>query len=238
MTDKKIIFMGTPPIARTMLERLVQEGYQIVLVVTQPDKRAGRKRELTMSAVKEYALSEGLPLFQPQDIKTDHGLILETDADLIVTCAYGQFVPQDVLDYPRFGAVNLHASLLPKLRGGAPVHKAIINGDTVTGMSMMRMVKRMDAGAVMAQCKVTIDPDDTAGILFDKLAKAGADLMAEQLPLLLAGKAVFVEQDEDKATFAYTISREEERLDLHQPLDKVYNQARGLIPFSGRLCRT
>lgn len=231
MTDKKIIFMGTPPIARTMLERLVQEGYQIVLVVTQPDKRAGRKRELTMSAVKEYALSEGLPLFQPQDIKTDHGLILETDADLIVTCAYGQFVPQDVLDYPRFGAVNLHASLLPKLRGGAPVHKAIINGDTVTGMSMMRMVKRMDAGAVMAQCKVTIDPDDTAGILFDKLARAGADLMAEQLPLLLAGKAVFVEQDEDKATFAYTISREEERLDLHQPLDKVYNQARGLIPF-------
>ena len=231
MKKEKIIFMGTPPIARTMLERLTEADYDVVLVVTQPDCKSGRKQLLTMSAVKEYALSKGLALFQPEDIKSDHAKIMETDADLIVTCAYGQFVPEQVLTHPRFGAVNLHASLLPKLRGGAPVHKAIINGDAETGMSMMRMVRRMDAGAVMAQCHVPISETDTAGTLFDKLAVAGGDLLIEQLPSLFDGSAVFVEQDESQATFAYTITPQEERIDLSRPLSQVYDQARGLIPF-------
>ncbi len=231
MKKEKIIFMGTPPIARTILQRLVEEGYDVVLVVTQPDRKSGRKQQLTMSAVKEFALDHGLSLFQPQNIKTEYAQMMSVDADLIVTCAYGQFIPEELLNHPRFGAINLHASLLPKLRGGAPVHKAIIEGNPETGMSIMRMVKQMDAGAVMAQCRVTIDEKDTAGTLFDKLAIAGADLLIEQLPSLFAGTAVFTEQDESKATFAYTITPQEEKIDLTKPLQTVYNQARGLIPF-------
>ncbi len=231
MEKEKIIFMGTPPIAKTILERLVEEGYEITLVVTQPDRKSGRKQQLTMSAVKSYALEKGLSLFQPQNIKQEYMQIMNVDADLIVTCAYGQFVPDPLLRHPRFGAINLHASLLPKLRGGAPVHKAIIQGDAVTGMTMMRMEKRMDAGAIMAQCSVMIDEKDTAGTLFDKLAVAGADLLITHLPSVFDGTAVFIEQDEAQATFAYTITPEEEKIDLNQDIRDVYNHARGLIPF-------
>lgn len=231
MEQKKIIFMGTPPIAQTMLERLVKDGYAIISVVTQPDRKAGRRQEVVMPPVKEYALTQGLPVYQPEDIRCAYEPLLQLDADLIVTCAYGQFIPQILLEKPRFGAINLHASLLPKLRGGAPVHKAIINGDTQSGMSIMRMVRKMDAGAVMAQCRVAIEETDTAGTLFDKLAVAGAELLSESLPHIFDGSAVFVEQNEAEATFAYTIRREEEKIDFSQPLDVVYNHARGLIPF-------
>lgn len=231
MKKEKIIFMGTPPIAQTILRRLVEEEYDIVLAVTQPDRKSGRKQKITMSAVKEYALLQDIPLFQPQNIKSEYKEIMGIDADLIVTCAYGQFVPEELLEMPKYGAINLHASLLPKLRGGAPVHKAIIEGDKESGMSIMRMVKKMDAGAVMAQCRVKIAEDDTAGSLFEKLAAAGAALLIEQLPSIFDGSAVFHEQDEAQATFAYTITPQEEKIDLQRPLQEVYNQARGLIPF-------
>ena len=147
-----------------------------------------------------------------------------------MTCAYGQFVPQALLDHPRFGAVNLHASLLPKLRGAAPIQRAIMRGDKECGMSVMRMVKKMDAGAVMAQRALRIEEEDTSGTLFEKLAVLGADLMASSLPLIFAGEADFVEQDEEQVSFAPAITPQEERLDLCKGLDAVYDQARALIP--------
>ena len=230
MMKEKILFMGTPPIARTMLERLVSEGYEIVGVLTQPDRRVGRKKQLQCSAVKEYALQQGLPIWQPARIRDDHEELLKVEMDLIVTCAYGQFVPQALLDHPRFGAVNLHASLLPKLRGAAPIQRAIMRGDKECGMSVMRMVKKMDAGAVMAQRALRIEEEDTSGTLFEKLAVLGADLMASSLPLIFAGEADFVEQDEEQVSFAPAITPQEERLDLCKGLDAVYDQARALIP--------
>lgn len=222
--------MGTPNIAVSMLKRILADGYEVIGVVTQPDKKVGRKQIVQMPPVKEVALQEGIPVFQPYKIAQDYEEILALEVDLIVTCAYGQFIPQRVLEAPTYGSINVHASLLPKLRGGAPIHKAIINGDQETGISIMRMVKKMDAGAVMAQCVVAIDEDETNGTLYDKLAIAGADLLSQSIPKLIDGTAQFIEQDEDKATFAYTISKEEEHVDFTKPLQQVYDHIRGLIP--------
>lgn len=227
----KILFMGTPDIAVSMLKQILADGYDVIGVVTQPDKKAGRKQEVKMSEVKQCALQHNIPVYQPVRIKDDYKDLMMLGADLIVTCAYGQFIPSELLEAPTYGSINVHASLLPKLRGGAPIHKAIIYGEKETGMSIMRMVKAMDAGAVMAQCKVRIEETDTAGSLYDKLAEAGAKLLSESIVKIKEGKAVFVEQEEEKATFAYTISKEEEFVSFDRDISKVYDQIRGLIPF-------
>lgn len=225
-----ILFMGTPDIAVSMLNQLIQDGYHILGVVTQPDKKVGRKQMIQMSSVKKKAIEHNIPVYQPIKIRDDYQELMELPIDLIVTCAYGQFVPQELLDYPTYGSINVHASLLPKLRGGAPIHKAIINGDKITGMSIMRMVKKMDAGDVMAQCSVDIEDSDTTGILYDKLAEAGARLLSDSVPKILDGTAVFLKQKEADATFAYTISKEEEHIDFHKDVKAVYNHIRGLLP--------
>lgn len=230
MEKIKILFMGTPAIAVTMLQRLVDDGYDVIGVVTQPDKKVGRKQELRMSEVKQFAMKHEIVVYQPIAIKDSIDEIVALSADLIVTCAYGQFIPSQILDAPTYGSINVHASLLPKLRGGAPIHKAIINGDKVSGMSIMRMVKKMDAGAVMAQCEVKIEDDDTTGTLYDKLAIAGAQLLSESIPKIVDGSAVFIEQKEEEATFAYTITKEEEFVSFHRDVKQVYNHIRGLIP--------
>ena len=227
----KILFMGTPDIAVSMLKQILADGYDVIGVVTQPDKKAGRKQELKMSEVKQCALQHNIPVYQPVRIKDDYKDLMMLGADLIITCAYGQFIPSELLEAPTYGSINVHASLLPKLRGGAPIHKAIIYGEKETGMSIMRMVKAMDAGAVMAQCKVRIEETDTAGSLYDKLAEAGAKLLSESIVKIKEGKAVFVEQQEEKATFAYTISKEEEFISFDRDISKVYDHIRGLIPF-------
>ena len=227
----KILFMGTPDIAVSMLKQILADGYDVIGVVTQPDKKAGRKQELKMSEVKQCALQHNIPVYQPVRIKDDYKDLMMLGADLIVTCAYGQFIPSELLEAPTYGSINVHASLLPKLRGGAPIHKAIIYGEKETGMSIMRMVKAMDAGAVMAQCKVRIEETDTAGSLYDKLAEAGAKLLSESIVKIKEGKAVFVEQQEEKATFAYTISKEEDFISFDRDISKVYDHIRGLIPF-------
>ena len=227
----KILFMGTPDIAVSMLKQILADGYDVIGVVTQPDKKAGRKQELKMSEVKQCALQHNIPVYQPVRIKDDYKDLMMLGADLIVTCAYGQFIPSELLEAPTYGSINVHASLLPKLRGGAPIHKAIIYGEKETGMSIMRMVKAMDAGAVMAQCEGRIEETDTAGSLYDKLAEAGAKLLSESIVKIKEGKAVFVEQQEEKATFAYTISKEEEFISFDRDISKVYDHIRGLIPF-------
>lgn len=227
----KIVFMGTPDIACGMLQQLIDDDYEIVGVVSQPDKKVGRKQELKMTEVKQLALKHQLNVFQPISIKEDYQQIMDWEPDLIVTCAYGQFIPQRLLDYPRFGSINVHASLLPKLRGGAPIHWAIIQGHKETGISIMRMVQKMDAGAVMAQKSVAILDDDTTGDVYEKLKICGAELLHESIPKLLNQTAAFVEQDEKTATFAYNISKENEKIDLNQDIHTIYNHIRGLIPF-------
>ena len=180
--------MGTPEIAVSMLERLWSDGYRIIGVVSQPDKKVGRKQVLQMPPVKQAALAHDIPVYQPIRIRDDYEELMQLDIDLIVTCAYGQFIPSKLLEHPTYGSVNVHASLLPKLRGGAPIHKAVIEGHAESGVSIMRMVKIID------------------------------------------GSAVFVEQNEAEATFAYTIQKEEEHVDFSRDVESVYNHIRGLIP--------
>lgn len=223
--------MGTPEIAKAMLETLVTTNYQVVGVVTQPDKKVGRKQEIKMSEVKAYAQSKGIEVFQPIRLKEDFQTIIDWNPDLILTCAYGQFVPEEILTLPKYGCLNLHASLLPKLRGGAPIHWAVIQGEKTTGMSLMKMVNKMDAGAVMKQEEVTINEQDTMGDVYQKLMIAGSKLIDECLPLLFSNQAIFTEQDESKATFGYNIKKEEERIDFSKSIDEIYNHIRGLIPF-------
>lgn len=226
----KILFMGTPEIAVAMLKQLMKDEYEVIGVVTQPDKRVGRKQEYQMPPVKQVALEHNIPVYQPIKIRDDYQMLMNLEVDLIVTCAYGQFIPDVLLQMPTFGSINVHASLLPKLRGGAPIHKAIINGDMESGVSIMRMVAKMDAGAVMSQCHVKIEQEDTMGSLYEKLAVAGAALLSESIPAIIDGSAVFVEQEEEQASFAYTIQKEEEWIDFHRDVQEVYNHIRGLIP--------
>lgn len=227
----KILFMGTPEIAKCMLETLYTNGYEISAVVTQPDKKAGRKQQLKCSEVKQFALEHDIDVIQPISIAKEYESLMNIECDLIVTCAYGQFIPEALLQYPKYGSINVHASLLPKLRGGAPIHKAIIYGEKETGISIMRMVKRMDAGAVMAQSSLTIGEDETMGELYDRLTICGQALLLESVEKLVNGEAIFVEQDEAQATFAYAITKEEEHVDFHRDVQEVYNHIRGLIPW-------
>lgn len=227
---KKIIFMGTPDFACAILQSLLSSPYEVIGVVSQPDKKAGRKQIIQATPVKELALQHELPVFQPISIKHDYQEILALQPDLIVTCAYGQMIPEEVLSAPTFGSINVHASLLPKLRGGAPIHKAIINGDDKSGVSIMRMVKQMDAGAVMSQAEVPIYDEDTTGDLYNRLKAAGASLLQESLPEIFEQTAKFIPQNEEEATFAYNISKEEEFISFDRPLQVIYNHIRGLIP--------
>lgn len=233
MEKKHVIFMGTPPIAATVLEALLDSDVIVDLVVTQPDKKTGRKQMLVESAVKQVAKRHGIEVFQPVRIKDDCEKVVGTPCDLIVTCAYGQLVPQCVLDHPAFGCVNLHGSLLPAYRGGAPIQRAIMHGDTESGMTLMKMVRKMDAGPVLDVERIAIAPTDTSTSLFLKMGDAAATLLKRNLPVLLSGQAVFVEQDEEKATFAPILTREEEHLDLTSTDDSIVRQIRALSDEPG-----
>ncbi len=228
MPQKHVIFMGTPPIAAKVLQALIDSDVIIDLVVTQPDKKTGRKQTLTPSAVKQLAQQHDLRVFQPAKIKEDHNEILEYPCDLIVTCAYGQIVPTSILEHPKYGCVNLHGSLLPKYRGGAPIQRAIMNGDKQSGMTLMKMVQKMDAGPVMAESVIDIEPADNSTTLFEKMGDHAAILLKEHLETLLSGQAIFVEQDEKEATFAPIIKREEEHIDLSQTDQQIIDHIRGL----------
>ncbi len=225
----RIVFMGTPIFATAILKQLIEDQYEIVGVISQPDKKVGRKQVVTFTPVKELALQHNIEVYQPTSIKEGLTKIETWCPDLIVTCAYGQLIPEYILNYPTFGSLNVHASLLPKLRGGAPIHKALIDGYEKTGVSIMRMVKRMDAGAYMLQEQVEITLEDTQPSLHDKLQVCGANAIAKAIPLLVDGKATFIEQDESQVTYAYNISKEEELIDPNQSMKQVYNHIRGLI---------
>jgi len=230
MKNKKVVFMGTPEFAVPILEMLIKET-NVILVVTQPDKEVGRKHELKFSPIKELALKNNIEVFQPLKIKQDYQLILEKNPDIIITCAYGQIVPNELLETPKYKAINVHASLLPKLRGGAPIHHAIIDGYKETGITIMYMSEKMDAGDIISQEKVLIEDKDNVGTLHDKLSELGTKLLYETLPSIFNGTNNKIKQKEEDVTYGYNIKREEEKIDFNKTAEAIYNQIRGLNPW-------
>ena len=231
--NERIVFMGTASFSLAVLKMLIEEKYNIVGVVSQPDRYVGRKKVLTMPDVKVEALKHDIPVIQPTKIKEDYQEIIDLNPDLIITAAYGQIVPQAVLDAPRLGCVNVHASLLPKYRGGAPVHQAIIDGEEKTGVTIMYMVKKMDAGNIISQKETLIGIDETVGTLYDRLSDLGAELLKETLPSILNETNDSISQDEERVTYAPTLSREDERIDWNLSAKQVYNKVRGTNPWPG-----
>lgn len=231
----RILFMGTPDFAVPCLNALVEQGYNVVAVVTQPDRPKGRKGDLTPPPVKVAAMAHGLPVLQPEKVRTEEAMAeLEAlDIDLLITAAYGQLLPKRLLDMPRLGCINVHASLLPRWRGGAPMHRAIIEGDKESGVTIMRMVQAMDAGDIITQTVVPITEDDTVATLHDKLAAAGSKLLIETLPSIQAGTHTETPQDESLVTYSPTIKRDDEKIDWSQPARRLYNQIRGLNSWPG-----
>lgn len=229
----RLIFMGTPQFSATVLQGLLENpAYDILAVVTQPDRAVGRKKDITMTPVKKLALAHQLPVFQSEKLSGSQELadIMALGADGIVTAAFGQFLPTVLLDSVTF-AVNVHASLLPKYRGGAPIHYAIINGDKEAGITIMEMVKEMDAGDMISSASLPILDTDNVGTMFDKLAILGRDLLLKTLPDYLSGDLKPVPQDHSQATFSPNLSAEEERLDWSKPAREVFNHIRGMNPW-------
>ncbi|WP_018132916.1 methionyl-tRNA formyltransferase [Effusibacillus pohliae] len=229
----RILFMGTPDFAVPSLRALLAGGYEIACVVTQPDRPKGRGRQLAPPPVKTAALEHGLPVSQPEKIRSEEALAyLESlRPDLLVTAAYGQLLPARLLDMPRLGCINVHASLLPRYRGGAPIHRSILNGDRETGVTIMRMVQALDAGDMLAQVRVPIEETDTVGTLHDKLAEVGAKLLLETIPKIVDGTITETPQDESLVTYAPNLTREDERIDWAKDARAIYNQVRGLNPW-------
>ncbi|HJV44155.1 MAG TPA: methionyl-tRNA formyltransferase [Bacillota bacterium] len=229
----KIVFMGTPDFAVPCLEQLVKEGYQIIEVVTQPDRPKGRKKELTPPPVKVAAQELGIPVFQPEKLRdkeaVDH--IVSLAPDLIITAAYGQILPSSLIHLPKYGCINVHASLLPKYRGGAPIHQSIIDGERESGVTIMYMVEKLDAGDILTQVRVPIAEEDTVGSLHNKLSAAGSNLLLQTLPKLIAGELTPIKQDESLVTFARNIQREDEQINWSKSSREIYNQIRGLNPW-------
>lgn len=226
----KVIFMGTPEFAVPVLNTLI-ELTDVVLVVTQPDKLVGRKQELKYSPIKEVALKNNIDVFQPPKLRNETSNILNVEADLIVTCAYGQILPVEVLKHPKIASINVHASLLPKLRGGAPIHHAIIDGYKETGITIMYMAEGMDDGDIISQESTSITDDDNVGTLHDRLSQMGANLLAKTLPSILGKTNGRTKQDESEVTFAYNIKREEEHIDFNKDGKSIINLIRGLNPW-------
>ena len=230
-----IIFMGTPLFSACVLEGLISK-YKISAVVTQPDKPVGRGGDVKFSPIKEIALKNNILCLQPNKIKDSLLEINNLKPDLIITCAYGQILPLDLLLIPKLGCINVHASLLPKLRGGAPIHRAIIDGYTKTGITIMYMAEGMDNGDIISQREVLIDEDDTAESLHDKLKIVGRDLLLETLPSIIDGSNNRTAQDESLVTYGFNISKEDEKIDFNVSSKKLYDKVRGLNSWPGAYC--
>jgi methionyl-tRNA formyltransferase len=233
--DMRIVFMGTPDFAVPSLRSLLDGGWNVVAAVTQPDRPKGRKRELTPPPVKAFALERGLPVLQPERMRAAEAVeaVAALKPDLIVTAAYGQILPKAVLDLPRLGCVNVHGSLLPRYRGGAPIQRSIIDGESVTGVTLMYMAEGLDTGDMIARVEVPITDEDTAGTMFEKLSAAGAELLLEWLPRLADGTAPRVPQDDALATYAPNLTRDDERLHWERTSRELFNRTRGLYPMAG-----
>ncbi len=232
MTKPRIIFFGTPEFPVSILKALLDHDYNVVAIVSQPDRPVGRKRQIVPTPIHQVAIDYNIPCVQPENLIQEKEEILAYEPDLIITCAYGQFIPSSILNAPKYGCLNIHPSLLPKYRGGAPMHHAIIAGESETGVSLMEMIKQMDAGRIYAQVKLPIGPDETTAELSERLNQASVKLLLDNLPLYLNGELEGIEQDESAVTIGYNISREEEQVSFaEENLTQLYNHIRGLIDW-------
>lgn len=222
--------MGTPDFAVPILETLIQNT-NVVLVVSQPDKKVGRKQILTKTPIHEVADKYGISVFQPEKIRNDYERILEVKPDIIITCAYGQIIPKVLLDLPRLGCINVHASLLPKLRGGAPLHHAIIDGLDKTGVTIMYMDEAMDTGDIISTISYDIKSRDTTLDIHDTLRELGAKLLIDTLPSIVTGTNRRIKQNEMEATYGYNITREEEHIDFNKRGILIDRLVRGLYSW-------
>lgn len=232
MKDLKVIFMGTPEFCTPLLNMIIK-NYNLIAVVTQPDKVVGRKKEIVFSPVKKLALENNIKVIQPIKIKEEYEDIINLKPDMIITCAYGQIVPEIILNYPKYGCINVHASLLPSLRGGAPIHKAIMYGYEETGITIMYMDKGMDTGDMISKVVVKIDDSDTAETLHDKLSDISVPLLEDTVKDIVNGTNKREKQDDSKATYAYNVSREEEHINFNKSSKEVFNWIRGLNSWPG-----
>ena len=228
----RIVFMGTPTFSVKVLEELIK-NYDVKAVVTQPDKQVGRSGKIAKTPVKILAEENNILVIQLNKIKEQYSEIIDLDPDLIVTCAYGQILPKELLDYPKYGCINVHASLLPRMRGGAPIHRAIINGDKKTGVTIMYMAEGMDTGDIIIQEEIEITDTDTASTLHDKLSVLGSELLIKTLPSILNGSNGRIPQEESQVTYAPIIKPEDEKINFSKTSMQVYNQIRGLNSFPG-----
>ncbi len=226
----KAVFMGTPIFSAPILEALI-ENYQVVAVITQPDKKIGRKQEVQYTPVKEVAVKHNIDVYQPVKIKDDYEFLKNIDFDIIITAAYGQIIPKQILDMPKLGCINVHGSLLPKLRGGAPIHRSILNGYSETGITIMYMAEKMDAGDMISKTVVKILDEDTVGSLHDKLSLAGKELLLDTLPAIINGTNKREVQNESEVTYAWNLKREEELLDFSKTTREVFNHVRAFNPW-------
>lgn len=231
----KILFMGTPDFAETCLDALIKAGKNVVGVITQPDKKQGRGMKVAFCDVKKYAIEQGLEVYQPESLRDGaiSGLLEKLSPDIIVVVAYGKILPQYVLDFPKYGCVNVHGSLLPAYRGAAPIQRAVINGDACTGITTMFMAAGMDTGDILLTERVPIGENTTTGELFDTLAECGGRLLVKTLEKIESGKITRIKQDDNLATYAEKISNEECLINFSSDAKSVHNRIRGLSPFPG-----
>ncbi len=230
----KIIFMGTPEFSVPILQGLI-ENYKIRAVITQPDRENKHGKNI-VPPIKQLASDNVILVLQPENITKEMNNILSLEPDLIITCAYGQKLPKEILEAPRLGCINVHASLLPKLRGGAPIHRAIINGHKKTGITIMHMDEELDQGDIISQEEIDILDSDTASTLHDKLSILGRDLLLKTLPSIIDKTAPRTPQNKDEATFAFNIKRKDEKIDFSKAKKQIYNQIRGLNSWPGAYC--
>ena len=233
--ELKIVFMGTPFFAVPVLEGLI-ENYNVALVVCQPDRKKNRKGDILIPETKELALKHHIEVFQPEHIKEDYQRILDKNPDIIITCAYGQIIPKILLDTPEYGCINVHGSLLPELRGGAPIHWAIMRGYKETGITIMTMSEKMDAGDIISQEKLLIGEDETLESLYNRMSMLGKKLLLETIPGIINHTATFTKQDESKVTYAYNVKKEDEKIEFSKTKEEIKNQVRGLNPIPAAYC--
>lgn len=229
MKDLCVVFMGTPEFSVPVLKELIAST-NVVLVVTQPDAYVGRKKILTPSPVKKLALENNIEVFTPEKLRKEYEYILNKKPDIVITCAYGQIVPKQILDYPEHGCINVHASLLPKYRGASPISEAIKNGEEETGITIMYMDETLDTGNIIQARSIPIEDNDTLGTLSEKLSILGAKTLIDTLPSIMECENFDIPQDNEIATYAGLIKREDERIDFNKTRKEVYNFIRSLNP--------
>lgn len=236
----RVVFMGTPDFAVETLEKLVEAGHDVVGVVTQPDKPKGRGKAMQPTPVKEAALKHGLTVYQPRRVREEEfqAVLKDLAPEVIVVVAFGQIIPKSILELPEYGCINVHASLLPKYRGAAPIQWAVIDGEKTAGVTIMKMDEGLDTGDMYSVAEIPLAEDETGGSLFDKLSELGAQLLVDSLPGIVSGELVPVKQPaESPNEYARQISKEDGRIDWTRPAEELERRIRGVIPWPGAFSR-